>query len=256
MTRLLPILFYCCLTCSAQQWYAGHFGGWPVPTVANPADVAELPIPVPGANIRLVSTLTTTNSPWLLGDLTGKTITASTWLECSNSPTFYTGNTGGCPNPINMRLFLTSDQRPYTEVHGLQNPTAYWWSNPNSSWSPIACGSNILSCAVTPDGWSDALGHAASDTNYTAAFLNAAQHVAQAGLSFGGGCYYDVGFGIANEGAYATLHVLRYDAQGPSVVTLQAVASDSLDGPWSATGPQILLTTPPAFFKLTITKQP
>lgn len=256
---MLKLLSFCAsflpMVGLSQQWYAGHFSGWAVPTIENSQDVAELPIPIPGANIRTVSTLTTTNTPALLGDLTGKTITATTWLECSNAPIFYgggsgCGNNGSVPN---MRLFISSDQRPYTEIRGLQNPTAFWWCRASSGVATITCETNVLQYRVSPEGWSDALGHLASDPNYTPAFQSTVQNVAQVGLSFG--CYYfDTGVGIINEGASATLDVLRYEAKSDSVVTVQIVSSGALDGPWNPVSQPTTLTNPPMFFKTLISQ--
>jgi hypothetical protein len=261
MNRLLPILLLvllagCVTQVRGQQWYAGHFGGYPVPTITNCQDVAELPVPQPGSAIRIVSTLTTTNTPALLGDLTGKTIIATTWTECSNAPTFFFNNDCGNGVPVNMRLFFTSDQRPYTENNGRGSPSNFWWSDAPTGWAPIACGTNTLTCALTPDGWSDALGHLASDSNYTSSFLATAQNVAQIGLSFGGGCYYDNGCGISNNGASATLHVLRYDAQAMSVVLVQVLLG-TLAGDWTNAGPPLLLTNlpSPSLLKLAIGRQ-
>jgi len=182
-----------------------------VPTISYPGDVATLPIPTPHSNIRLVSTLTTTNTPWLLGDLTGKTLSTVVWMECSNNPVFFFNNDCGAGLPVNMRLFITTDARPYNVNAANVNETGYWWCSAPAGWSPIAPGITVLQASFNPAFWSDALGHWALDPNYTPAFKNAVKHVAQIGFSFGGGCFFDVGVGVSNTGASATLHVLQYD---------------------------------------------
>jgi hypothetical protein len=203
-------LFLIASTAPSQQWHADHFTGFGVPTI-DVGEVATLPIPVQGAPMPIVSTLTTTNSPWLLGNLTGRSISTLFWLECSNNPVIYFHNDCGHGPLSNLRLFFTTDIRPYTENNGRANETGYWWCSATNSWALIAPGTSTLTATVAPAGWSDALGHSAVDTNYTSAFSAAVQHVAQIGFSFGGGCYYDNGVGVENAGASAILHVLRYD---------------------------------------------
>jgi len=196
----------------SQDWHADHWGGWSVPTITNARDIATLPIPTPSSNIRLVSMLTTTNTLGVLNDLTGKTISATVWMECSNSPVFVFGNGCGGGLPANMRLFLTTDMSPYNVNAANINETGYWWSSAPIGWAPIAPGITVLQTSFDPTFWSDSLGHWALDPKYTAAFQNAVQHVAQIGLSFGGGCFFDVGIGVSNAGASATLHILQYEA--------------------------------------------
>jgi hypothetical protein len=42
---------------------------------------------------------------------------------------------------------------------------------------------------------------------FTAAFYDAVANVHQIGLAFGGGCFYDVGVGVAKGGARADFHL-------------------------------------------------
>lgn len=213
--RLLPAIaiLAAALSVSGQTWTADHWAGYPVPTTREFGDQATLPIPTPAANIGLVSTLTTTDTPDLLGDLTGATIATVVYIAGSNNPAFWFFNDCGNHGPVaNVRLFFSTDSRPYTASHANANEGGYWWAYCDTGWALLAEGQIILQASVSPENWSDALGHKATDAPvYMAMFYDAAAHVAESGYSFGGHCYYDNGVGVSTRTASATFHVMSYD---------------------------------------------
>lgn len=70
-----------------------------------------------------------------------------------------------------------------------------------------------LTDTFDPAHWSDAFGHSAADPNYTAAFLAAIANVQQIGVSFGGGCFFDVGIAVLPNTGTAVFHLISYDVQ-------------------------------------------
>ena len=129
----------------------------------------------------------------LLGDLTGKNVTASIEVNgVTGSFTYYGQNTSSnpCNPPANVRLYFETNNNELGE-------SQYWWSNPISY--TLANGSATLTTQLIPGNWSDRDGHLGTyNAEHTAAFASAVADVQQIGLSFGGGCFFANGVGTSN----------------------------------------------------------
>lgn len=203
-----------------QDWHCVSFGGYGVSMDGN-----VLTIPTNPDYHYLAGLLTTTNTSELLGDLTGNVIVAILELDATLDATlWFPFDCQGSRNEFsNVRPYFTVDPTPYYLRQVNSNYTNYWWADYSftqlsvSNYGSALPGVYQMMAPLTPDQWSDSLGHPASDTNYTDAFNLTVANVAQIGLSFGGGCYADVGVGTAT--GMASVTILSY-----SVVPLNTLA--------------------------------
>lgn len=125
-----------------------------------------------------------TSAKAFTGDRTGKTMTATVTVS-GVTGSFVDQNGGGCtPDSQTVRLFFSSPGFAYTN---------FWWSNPVSY--QLANGTVTLTGHLgDPSEWSDWNGqNGASSASVTAGFNAAVAKVSQAGLSFGGGCFFENG---------------------------------------------------------------
>lgn len=124
----------------------------------------------------------------LLGDITGKTVTAT--FTISGTSFSYYGEPDACHAAASARLFFE------TSTPGNFAETDYWWSNPASV--TLGAGTATVTAAVDGSDWSDYYGHFGTDSesgSYAAGFAAAAANVTGIGLSFGGGCGFENGVG-------------------------------------------------------------
>lgn len=129
-----------------------------------------------------------------LGDLTGKTITATFDITGATPGAFiYFGTCG--TTPASTRLFFQTDNG------GGFAYTHYWWSNPESR--VLANGTWTLTASLNPALWSDWNGQ--FGTTEPDGFADAASNVTVIGLSFGGGCFFENGVGTADGSGTFTL---------------------------------------------------
>lgn len=202
----------------------GHTGDYnPAATTPQPGDIATFSFPV-AANKRVAfpAFLTTTVDGAVLGDLTGQTITATVLVTVTGNPQFcYGGNTPwsswntASPVPANTRLYISTNPAAYDLGDAQQHENDYWWSSAPGAWTVISAttGTVTLTSPFDPAHWSNAQGHLASDPNYTAAFQAAVANVAQIGVAFGGGSFYDVGVAIWPNTGTAAFHLINYGVQ-------------------------------------------
>lgn len=181
------------------QWTACSPWGRSVPVVTMKG-TAQLHIPGNyDAGGPLVAFCTTTN---LAGDLRHKSLTITIWFTATDDVRLYWGNdTGTGERYAAARLYFTTVPGPYDYRHGMLVPDEYWWSTQEIALSDgkfgrALTGEYTLTVAVAPDGWSNALGGLGESR--VEAFRSAAKRVAQVGLAFGGGSFYDVGIGNWN----------------------------------------------------------
>ena len=172
-----------------------------VPAATN-AGIATFAFPV-DPNTALLVTEHGSYKGTLLGDLTGKTITAT--VSDSGGPFMYFGEGPGgtgtpdnpCPGTPTVRLFFqTSNAGGFNETH-------YWWSNVgfvplNGLTSPT----NISDSLAHPEHWTDFYGHSGTDPAFSAGYQDAVKNVTSIGLSFGGGCFFENGVGAPNGGSF------------------------------------------------------
>jgi hypothetical protein len=185
-------------------------------------DLSTFSFPAAKRNVAFPAFLTTTVDSAVLGDLTGKTISATVSLTTTGTPVFiYGGNTPWsswnttCPVPANTRLYISTNPAAYDLQDASQNENDYWWSSgPNAAATINAStGTVVLTDTFDPTHWSNAQGHSAADPVYTAAFQAAVANVRQIGVSFGGGCFFDVGVAVKPNTGTAAFHLISYNVQ-------------------------------------------
>ena len=137
--------------------------------------------------------MTTTQDKSLLGDLTGKTITATFTVTASSGAVYaYDMSDGNTCTPA------VAFVRPYfkSNLKGDFAATNYWWANPTHYTFVNGTTDTItLAVPVATGNWSDWNGEA--DSTVVAAFAQAVTNVGQIGLSFGGGCFFANGVGLS-----------------------------------------------------------
>jgi len=136
----------------------------------------------------------------LLGDLSGKSVSADVGVTVTPLTQFTYFGEGTPDNPCvraaNVRLYFQTD------TGGKFQETDYWWSNPMSVDLQTLAASQPGSLSIDADisdgsQWTDYFGHRGDDPLYAAAFQAATKDVQFIGLSFGGGCFFENGVGIA-----------------------------------------------------------
>jgi hypothetical protein len=128
----------------------------------------------------------------LLGDMSNKSLNATVGVTVTPLTQFtYFGEPDACGRPANVRFFFRTDTSGKFEF------TDYWWSNPMSvDLEDLKAADVTLSVDISnPAMWSDWNGQVG--TTVPAAFAAATQDVQFIGLSFGGGCFFENGVGIA-----------------------------------------------------------
>lgn len=144
----------------------------------------------------------------LLGDLTGKNVSATVGVSVTTGTDFdYYGEPDACGRPANVRLYFQTD------TGGKFEETDYWWSNPMSvDLDALAAGSDqtITASLANPSSWSDFYGHFGNDPAYSDAFAAAAADVQLIGVSFGGGCFFENGVGIKQGTGSGTFRLMDF----------------------------------------------
>jgi hypothetical protein len=128
----------------------------------------------------------------LIGDMTGETLSARVGVTVTPGTQFtYFGQPDGCGSPANVRFYFETD------TSGKFEYTDYWWSNPvHADLEDLKnFGDQTLSVNMDPAMWSDWNGQ--FGTTDPAAFAAAVKNVKFVGLSYGGGCFFENGVGIA-----------------------------------------------------------
>ncbi len=178
------------------------------------ADLATFSFPVVNpSHPSLPAFLTTTSVPTLLGNLTGKTVSATISVTVTAAPEFTYGGQGTWnpgTMPANARLFFSTSANTYTLSQANNNPTNYWWSNPVSVVIDDQTGTALLTVSLDPGNWSDGAGQFGSDPNAMAGFMAASQSVGQIGLAFGGGSFFDVGVALVPNTGTSDFHLVDY----------------------------------------------
>lgn len=193
---------------AAANWkaYVRTASGYTLTTTVASSSTAGIsfdfqPMPDPSVPQGSTSFFATTHPGDLLGDLTGKTLTATfTISETDPAFTYYgygqSWNEG--TTPASVRLYF------HGNTTGTFDPADYWWSNPASATLASLVG-NTVTLTVSLDGtnWSDyygKLGTAVPDQ-----FAASVADVTMIGLSFGGGSFFSNGVGLSSGSATFTL---------------------------------------------------
>ncbi len=153
--------------------------------------------------------LTTSQTPSLLGDLTGKTITATFTITASQEAAFTysgAGSSGDCGTPASVRLYFEANTNGKF-TYDTAGYSKYWWSHAVASTNvdayTLAGGTFTLTVPLDVNDWSDWGGEPAN--SIPTYFANAVANVDGIGLSFGGGCFYANGVGLSAGSASFTL---------------------------------------------------
>jgi len=147
--------------------------------------------------------LTSHGDPTVVGDIRGRTVSATFSVDKSLGASFFYDTSGGntCGGPANTRLFFqTSNEGGFAETH-------FWWSNPVSMNLDTVIGRVTISTTVNGQNWSDFFGHFGNDPAHPG-FDDAASNTTYIGLSYGGGCFFANGVGVENGSA--TLHLIDF----------------------------------------------
>jgi hypothetical protein len=180
---------------AASKWKVGYY------TPSNPGTLSMSSAIQGGGiasfgftNLPNTALLVTTHGSFkgqLLGDLTGKTLTATFEISGTTGAFTYFGEgtpENPCGTPASVRMFFTTDNS------GGFAFTHYWWSNPESQ--VLGNGAFTLTATVEPAEWSDWNGQ--NGATQTAGFADAASNVTVVGFSFGGGCFFENGVGTTD----------------------------------------------------------
>ena len=145
--------------------------------------------------------LTTTQDKSLLGDLTGKMITANFTVTTSGAAVFtYGGAPDGCGSAPAVRLYFTGNTKGKF-TYDSAGYSKFWWSNPQAA--TLVGNTLTVTAPVDTANWSDWGGELASSV--PTYFATAASQVSEIGLSFGGGCFFANGVGMSAGSASFTL---------------------------------------------------
>jgi hypothetical protein len=199
----------------SASWNAYNLYGIPSgSTESTNGEAATLAIPIPINDIEYVSFLTTSTDPNVLGDLSGKMIRATISISAIGVPEFIFNFEGSswdtCPAQANVRLYFTTTGGMYDLDDANTNETQYWWADVAGTNLDVGLDTTLTASLLDPSQWLDSQGNPGSNPQYTAAFFEAVQNVRQIGLAFGGGCFYDVGVGVAEDSGSAEFHLINY----------------------------------------------
>jgi len=131
----------------------------------------------------------------LWGDMTNKAVSANVGVSVTPGTQFSyygQGQPGDCGSPASVRFYFQTDTSGKFEF------TDYWWSNAVSVSLEELRDSGDKTIDVDfsdPTAWSDWNGKFGYED--LAAFQNAVKNAQFVGLSFGGGCFFENGVGIA-----------------------------------------------------------
>jgi hypothetical protein len=187
----------------ASGWHIGYYTSSPHGTLSfaeapQGGGIASLDFTTQD-NTALLVTDQKAQNPTLLGNLTGKTITANFAISGATGAFTYYGEgtpSNPCGTPANTRLyFQTSNAGGFDFTH-------YWWSNPASA--VLNNGTLTVTATVEPAEWSDWNGQ--NGALVPAGFAAAASNVTEIGLSFGGGCFFENGVGTSDGSGTFTLN--------------------------------------------------
>ncbi len=192
---------------AASYWQVGYYtpSGRALSLAAAPAasgGVASLNF-TNQPNTALLVTENKAQFPTLLGDLSGKTVSASfTVSGLTDGASFrYYGEPNECGTAANVRYFFeTSNAGGFNETH-------YWWSNPVSiNLNTVNGLTSLPAVSFTGKNWSDYYGNFGNKSAYAAGFNAAVSNVTMIGLSFGGGCFFENGVSTTNGSGTFTLN--------------------------------------------------
>lgn len=188
-----------------------------IPSAAPGAsgDIATFSLPEAKPSSKYPAFLTTAVDTNFLGDLTGKTISATLNLTTTSNPiiTFKgQGTWNTCPAPAQTCFFISSSPGPYDALDSSRQ-NEFWFAFNDRAEVSATMGTVTISQTFDPANWSNSFGQSAANPAFTAAFQAVVQDVKQSGLWFSGGCFYDIGIAVTVNSGTAIIHLLSYDVQ-------------------------------------------
>jgi len=156
----------------------------------------------------------------LLGDLTGKTLSATVGADVTAGTQFtYFGEPDGSGKPANVRLYFETDLSLGPIVCPCQDKgwSSFWYSNPmRLDLEALKAGPVTLSVPLDPTQWADGQEvPATADAAHLSDFAQAVAHVDHIGLTFGGGRHFHNGVGIVPGTGSGSFLLLAYEATVP-----------------------------------------
>jgi hypothetical protein len=207
----------------AGKWQLGEFtadGGFAVRTAS--------PLPAEGVWFPFLdrpdTILLLTDNPAykgrLLGDLTGKTLSATVGVDVTPGTEFsYFGEPDGSGTPANVRLYFETDLSLGPIVCPCQDKgwSSFWYSDPmRVDLEGLKAGNTILSVELDAANWADGQEiPATADADHMSSFAQAVAHVDHVGLTFGGGRHFHNGVGIVPGTGSGSFRLFAYEASGP-----------------------------------------
>lgn len=207
------------------QWTSS--GAWvPVNAPASSGNIGKFTFPTYTyrSSGRLVTSfLTTTTDSNVLGNLFGKTITATFAVAATAGADFSWGGAlnrngdgpgwnVGCGRPAHCRIMFSTRATTYSNTQSDTYVNDYWWQldpyveiSESTGTVTITISLNDLSL------WQG--GDYNNPGTRQAAFDNACRNVRQIGIAFGGGCFYDVGVGVLEGTGTATFSLISFTVQ-------------------------------------------
>jgi len=162
--------------------------------------------------------LSTTTDSSVLGNLSGKTISATVTITATPNAVFVFGgelprwNTG--PFPASGRLWFSTTAQTYDVQDGIDNEHKYWWSRHSQFICTNNLGTVTISDSFDPSHWTSANGRPGNDPLFIDKFNAAVSNVRQIGVSFGGGCCFDIGVGLKPQsGSSASFRLNAFNVQ-------------------------------------------
>jgi hypothetical protein len=161
----------------------------------------------------------------LVGDISSKTMISATvgvTVDATAQFTYY-GEPDDCGTPANVRFFFQ------TQSPGPFAFTDYWWSNPVAvTLENLKASDTTITNGFDPSMWSDWNGK--NGIENVTAFDAALHNVKAMGLSFGGGCGFENGVGIAPGTGNGYFRLMDFSTSPPS-----------LDDPLATVVPELVL---------------
>jgi hypothetical protein len=204
----------------AGKWRLGEFtagGGFEV-TTAGPLPAQGVAFPfLDRPDTILLATDNPAYSGRLLGDLTGKTLTARIGADVTPGTRFtYWGEPDGSDTPANVRLYFETDVSLGPIVCPCQDKgwSSFWYSDPaRVDLRDLRSGDAGLSVTLEPALWADGQ-ETPGDTDqaHRSYFAQAVAHVDDIGLAFGGGRHVHNGAGIVPGTGSGFFQLLGYTA--------------------------------------------
>lgn len=145
----------------------------------------------------------------------GQSLKATIEISTTGNPVFlYQTEPGNnCNTPASVRFFVQRLENRNPPPYVMLDENARWWSNPVALTLQDTAGAVLLSAPIDPSQWSNVSGHRGDfDADTLAGFNNAMTNHDAIGFTFGGGCFYGHGSGLAAGGtARFTLSDLRVE---------------------------------------------